>query len=275
MPRGDPLQSAARLDLGGAPGDGPRAMRPRPRPASCFIVAGLIAGAATAAAIAHDLRLPSPVEYDRRNYGPAEPLATIVERQCAPIVGGRLFGARLVLFKSRRQLRLYSSETLLKTYRVQLGREPQGEKERARDGRTPEGEYHICAHRPSKYHLALTIDYPNREDVARSLARKAITPGEAERFHAALEAGRCPPQNSRLGGWILIHGQDPGVTRDLARQQRAARQRIRRGHEPGDIDPATLTHSYDWTSGCVAVTNPDIRELFEFVPDGAAISIRP
>ena len=31
----------------------------------------------------------------------------------------------------------------------------------------------------------------------------------------------------------------------------------------------------DWTQGCIAVTNPEIREIWRAVPDGTRIEIRP
>ncbi len=31
----------------------------------------------------------------------------------------------------------------------------------------------------------------------------------------------------------------------------------------------------DWTSGCIAVTNREIEELWRVVPDGTPIEIRP
>lgn len=31
----------------------------------------------------------------------------------------------------------------------------------------------------------------------------------------------------------------------------------------------------DWTSGCIALTNPEIEELYRAVPDGTSIEIRP
>lgn len=31
----------------------------------------------------------------------------------------------------------------------------------------------------------------------------------------------------------------------------------------------------DWTTGCIAVTDPEIEELYRIVPDGARIEIRP
>jgi hypothetical protein len=33
--------------------------------------------------------------------------------------------------------------------------------------------------------------------------------------------------------------------------------------------------SSDWTWGCVALENEDIRELFDVVPVGTAVSIKP
>jgi len=31
----------------------------------------------------------------------------------------------------------------------------------------------------------------------------------------------------------------------------------------------------DWTAGCIAVTDPEIEELYRIVPDGTPIEIRP
>jgi len=31
----------------------------------------------------------------------------------------------------------------------------------------------------------------------------------------------------------------------------------------------------DWTDGCIAVTNQEIDEIWEVVPDGTPIEIRP
>ena len=32
---------------------------------------------------------------------------------------------------------------------------------------------------------------------------------------------------------------------------------------------------YDWTDGCVAVTDPEMDEIWRAVPDGTPIEIRP
>jgi murein L,D-transpeptidase YafK len=70
-------------------------------------------------------------------------------------------------------------------------------------------------------------------------------PSEADR-RLADSAGFAP------GGAIMIHGIRNGLGW-LGRAHRAI----------------------DWTSGCVAVTNPEIEELWRAVPDGTPVEIRP
>jgi murein L,D-transpeptidase YafK len=96
---------------------------------------------------------------------------------------------RVVVNKSRRELLLLSGESVVRTYRIALGRDPVGHKQQEGDGRTPEGRYSIDRRNPrSKYHLSLHISYPNEADRDRARA-----------------AGVDP------GGDIMIHGLKPGV----------------------------------------------------------------
>lgn len=77
----------------------------------------------------------------------------------------------LVVDKSARRLSVYAHGTLLRSYRVSLGREPVGPKRRQGDRRTPEGRYVIDHHNPaSEFHLALHVSYPSPADTARALA---------------------------------------------------------------------------------------------------------
>jgi len=87
---------------------------------------------------------------------------------------------------------LLRGESVLRQYRVALGRNPVGHKDREGDGRTPEGRYVIDRRNPnSRYHLSLRISYPNADDVARARA-----------------AGAEP------GGDIMIHGLKDGERRE-------------------------------------------------------------
>lgn len=86
--------------------------------------------------------------------------------------------------KDARRMYLLHNEKVLKTYKISLGRVPEGHKQFEGDGKTPEGTYWIDRRNPrSAFHLSLGISYPNAIDRA-----------------FAEEAGKRP------GGDIFIHG---------------------------------------------------------------------
>jgi murein L,D-transpeptidase YafK len=94
----------------------------------------------------------------------------------------------IVISKSAHTLSLMSGKTVLKTYKVALGRGSAGAKQSAGDNRTPEGRYLIDEKKTStRFHKALHISYPNADDRARSL-----------------KLGKSP------GGNIEIHGLPSG-----------------------------------------------------------------
>jgi hypothetical protein len=186
---------------------------------------------------------------------------------------GKLTGARLLLNKAQRRLELWFGRGMVKAYRVQLGRNPTGPKVRRGDFRTPEGQYFICDHRTSTFYLALWISYPNLKDALAGLQAGRISRREFEEIAAALKKGECPPQNTPLGGLLLLHGQLPEHTAGLAREQRRRPEALRPGHRLGDADPSKVSDFHDWTDGCAALFNPDIRELYEFIPDGTPLTI--
>ncbi len=192
--------------------------------------------------------------YDAALFGPERPLAALVKDYRLPLRDTHLENARLLVNKAQRRLELWVRGRMVKAYRVQLGWSPHGPKMREGDMRTPEGRYFICAHTPSaEYYLALWISYPNTEDARRGLKAGRLIPKEFDEISAALSEGKCPLQHTKLGGEIVIHGQ----------------------LEPGDINPASVREYQDWTDGCVALFNPDLRELYELIPDGTPITIVP
>ena len=77
---------------------------------------------------------------------------------------------------------------------------------------------------------------------------------------------------------LAMHISYPNIT-DSARARRE-------GVEPGGMimihgtpdtedTPEDLFHTLDWTDGCVAMRNRDMREVWNLVPDGTMIEIRP
>lgn len=84
---------------------------------------------------------------------------------------------QVIVSKSERRLHLLQGQKTLKTYRVNLGFTPAGNKNNEGDGRTPEGAYFIDRKNPrSDFHLSLGINYPNANDVARAEAQ-GVDPG--------------------------------------------------------------------------------------------------
>ena len=91
-------------------------------------------------------------------------------RQCEPAPPGPV--DRIYVDKSEHWMAVYRDGRIIREFRVALGRGGLKPKERAGDGRVPEGLYRISAHNPdSAYHLSLRIDYPTREQAAQAAAR--------------------------------------------------------------------------------------------------------
>jgi len=94
----------------------------------------------------------------------------------------------ILILKAQRELQLWAGGKMLKTYKVALGPNAVGRKERQGDGRTPEGHYTIDSRNPySHYHKALHVSYPNAEDRRRAAAMH-VDPGGAIMIHG-LPAG--------------------------------------------------------------------------------------
>jgi murein L,D-transpeptidase YafK len=76
---------------------------------------------------------------------------------------------RLVVHKTERRLVLMHAETVVRTYKIALGVNPVGQKERAGDLRTPEGRYFLSRRNPrSDYFLSIQVSYPNETDLKRA-----------------------------------------------------------------------------------------------------------
>ena len=168
---------------------------------------------------------------------------------------------RIVVAKQARQLGLWSRSALERTYGIVLGRNSSADKSVEGDQATPLGEFYICAKNPrSKYFLSLCISYPNAEDAQRGLAAGLIGADEHRQILDSIRARRMPPQHTRLGGEIYIHGH--GI----------------HGHGiqgygiPGHSAPIDSSQK-DWTRGCIALSNDDMQDLYDRVAIGTAVSI--
>ena len=150
---------------------------------------------------------------------------------------------RIVVYKSERKLEFYSDQTLVRTYKIGLGFSPVADKQREGDGATPEGDFYIFVkNNRSAYYLSLGVSYPNVEDAERGLRDGLITKAQHDAIVAAIRKKAAPPQYTKLGGLIYIHGHGA---------------------------------KSDWTWGCVALENEHMKELYDAVSVGTPVTIKP
>ena len=84
---------------------------------------------------------------------------------------------RIVVEKTAHRMTLYRRDTVLKVYRVALGRGGPGDKVQEGDKRVPEGIFRIEAHLThSRFHRALHVVYPDTAN-ARRAAALGVAPG--------------------------------------------------------------------------------------------------
>lgn len=147
------------------------------------------------------------------------------------------------MFKGRRLLELRAEGRVVRRYRIGLGLRPVGTKRRQGDYRTPEGRYFICNKNPrSRFYRSLQINYPSKADADRGLAEGTITAAQHALIAVADRRKGIPLPDTPLGGEIFVHGHGSGS---------------------------------DWTWGCIALDNPEMKELFDVIPIGTPVVIAP
>jgi len=103
--------------------------------------------------------------------------AEIVQLQKEVFVIQKGTADRILIEKKDRRLTLTSKGKLLKIYKIALGGNPNGPKERQGDNKTPEGTYVVDSkNNNSRYHLSLHISYPNEKDKKRA-KQLGVSPG--------------------------------------------------------------------------------------------------
>ena len=107
----------------------------------------------------------------------------------------------IVIEKSKRMLTLMSGTKRVQTYRVALGGQPVGAKDRQGDHKTPEGIYSVDAKNPnSQFHKALHISYPSQAD--RANARNlGVSPGGDVEIHGLRAKWGWIGAKHRLTDW--------------------------------------------------------------------------
>lgn len=117
------------------------------------------------------------------------------------------------------------------------------------DETTPLGDYRIVRIRPSvRFNTFFELDYPTPEHAEMAIEAGQIDNDSFDAIAAARQEHRLPPQDTVLGGGIGIHG-------------------VGRGDKE--------VHSeYDWTEGCIALSNAQLRRFARWATVGMRVVIR-
>lgn len=117
------------------------------------------------------------------------------------------------------------------------------------DSTTPLGEFTITQIRPSqRFELFMALNYPNLDHTERAFLEHRIDAAEYKALRYNLDRGQPPPQGTTLGGQLGIHGVGMG---DM------------KVHE-----------TVNWTEGCIALTNEQVRDLAKWVVVGTRVVVR-
>ncbi|MCX6953414.1 MAG: L,D-transpeptidase family protein [Verrucomicrobia bacterium] len=172
-------------------------------------------------------------------------MKSILLTLCCLLLSGRAAASDLsiVVLKAERRLEVFRGPEKIHTFRIGLGGAPVGDKERSGDKKTPEGRFYVCVKNPqSQFYLSLGISYPDTAAAQRGLREGLITRPQHDAIVAAQQQKTTPPWDTALGGEIFIHGHGSAK---------------------------------DWTLGCMALDNPEMKTLFDLIEVGTVVEIRP
>ena len=115
---------------------------------------------------------------------------------------------QIVVKKGERKMYLVSGKTAIKSYQINLGNQPVGDKQYEGDGKTPEGLYFIDRFNPnSRYHLSVGISYPSAQDVAQAAAL-GLRPGGDIFIHGLGPEGRALNKADWTAGCIAVTDEE-------------------------------------------------------------------
>lgn len=147
-------------------------------------------------------------------------------------------------------LSVLEGNKIRRTYKkIAIGRAGTTKNKIQGDNKTPLGDFRLVRIKPSSsFHLFFGIDYPTVADARRAFRAGTISYEDYTAVFRAFKARGIPPQDSPLGGYIGIHGIGKGDT--------------------------AVHENFNWTQGCIALTNQQIDDLSKWVYIGMRVVVR-
>jgi murein L,D-transpeptidase YafK len=146
-------------------------------------------------------------------------------------------------------LTVLEGSTVRRTYKkISIGRAGTTTDKKQGDNKTPLGEFRLVRIAPKTlFHRFFGLDYPTVGHAERALQAGTIGQEHYVSIRRAFQAGDIPPQATPLGGYLGIHGV-------------------------GEGDPA-IHADFNWTHGCISLTNQQIDDLSTWVHIGMRVVV--
>lgn len=147
-------------------------------------------------------------------------------------------------------LSVVEGDTVRRTYKkIAIGRGGTTIDKKQGDDKTPIGEFHLVRIAPkSPFHRFFGLDYPTVGHAERALQAGIIGPEHYVAIRRAFQSGDIPPQMTPLGGFLGIHGIGEGNS--------------------------AIHADFNWTHGCIALTNQQIDDLSNWIRIGMRVVVR-
>jgi murein L,D-transpeptidase YafK len=157
---------------------------------------------------------------------------------------------RIVIDTKAHTLQVLEGDREMLTFTdIAIGRYGTSLDRRRGDHKTPLGHFNIAwITDNTSFHRFFGFSFPSKEYAERAFQAGHLDQKTRDKIRQALASGRLPPQNTILGGNLGIHG--------IGR---------------GDIE---IHKQYNWTNGCIALTNDQIDILTDWIRIGTPVEIR-
>jgi lipoprotein-anchoring transpeptidase ErfK/SrfK len=166
---------------------------------------------------------------------------------CGTLAAGEIW---LDVDTSARTLSVMDGDRAIRVFEnISVGRNGVSTDRTVRDRTTPLGSYRVRRINPeSRFRIYFGFDYPNLEQAQRAFRAGRISYDQLKSIRRAHYLEKEPPSDTALGGQIGIHGIGNG--------------------------DAGIHEDFDWTDGCIAVTNHEIDELAQWLRLGTRVEVR-
>jgi len=157
----------------------------------------------------------------------------------------------ILIDTAKKHLQVRMGRTVLATFNdISIGRNGAGNKQKQGDDITPVGRYKIStiANEGSRFRRFFGINYPLPSDARYAVNTGGISYQDYISIMKAHKDNEMPPGDTNIGGLIGIHG-------------------VGRGNPK-------VQGVFDWTHGCIALSNQQVDELADWVYLGMPVEIK-